>query len=164
MIDFVLALGSALLVVFYWSVCRRRSLSARVKLAALVIAYENDDTVGDAEKDAAQWSYSFATSWFFMPVMTLVAAPFLLWKIIRTDASSPVPEARDKIMNLAITMYIIRNPITSVVCLIAFSIMASLVAPVGILLNKFRGIPTAQSVYGAIAESASHAHIGHASA
>lgn len=151
--DLLIPLLSAAAIVGYWVVCRRRSLSYRQKAADLLVEYFGKHNVSDEDKDAAERFYKIARFWFFMPLMTILAFPVLL---VRVLAKKPEPQAtkeRVAITEMAMKMYLVRNPITGAVCLAAFFFSGVLALFVGLLINRVRSMPTPVSFYASTARA-----------
>lgn len=158
MISFIVALFAATLTVMWWTFWRRKSLVFRAAAADMIAAYEADELPTEAEKDSLQWMYGFACSWFFMPVMTVLALPVLFFRIFRGD-DKPVPARRAAIIVTLIKMYASRNPLTFVICFPVFGAITYIVGSIGMVLNKLRDVPSVESVYGDIAAGASTVHV-----
>ncbi|BBP60389.1 hypothetical protein [Pseudomonas sp. St316] len=157
MIHTLIALASALLIVAYWIVCRRRSLVHREKAADLLVEYFSRKGVSEEDKDAAEFFYLFATRWFFMPLLTVMAIPVILGKTL--SKRSTIAEGgkdKDLIIDEMLKMYMFRNPITGAVCFLAFFVIVSAAMLLGLFANRMRAIPTPSAVYMTTASKVYH--------
>lgn len=153
----MMALVSALLIVAYWIVCRRRSLIHREKAANLLVEYFNKKGVSEKDKDAAEFFYLFATRWFFMPLMTVMAIPVILAKTLSKRSSGPeTSKDKDLIIDEMLKMYMFRNPITGAVCFLAFFVIVSVAMLMGLFANRMRSIPSPSAVYMTTASKVYH--------
>lgn len=153
----LIALVSAMLIVVYWIVCRRRSLAHREKAADLLVEYFDKKGVSEKDKDAAHFFYRFATSWFFMPLMTVLAFPVILGKTLsKRSATGDGAKDKDLIIDEMMKMYMFRNPITGAVCFLAFFVMVSAALLLGLFANRLRSIPSPSAVYMTTAAKVYH--------
>lgn len=144
----LLSLASALVIVTYWIVCRQRSLIHREKAADMLIAYFDKKGVSELDKDSAASFFRFATSWFFLPVMTVLAIPVILSRVFskRPFGASNGKDA-DAVTDEIMKMYLFRNPITGAACFLVFFALVSIAMLLGLFTNRLRSIPSPSAVY-----------------
>ncbi|KAB0509648.1 hypothetical protein [Pseudomonas moorei] len=159
----LIAFASALLIVMYWFVCRRRSLVHREKAADLLVAFFDKKGVSESDKDTAYFFFSFATSWFFLPFMTVLAIPVILGRTLSNrPLNSESGKEKDLVTDEIMKMYMFRNPITGAVCFLAFFVMASVAMLLGLFANRLRSIPSPSAVYMTTATKVYHPQRRHA--
>jgi hypothetical protein len=140
--------ASALLIVMYWIVCRRRSLIHREKAADLLVAFFEKRGVSERDKDAAEFFYRFAGYWFFLPFMTILALPVIVGRTLsKRMISTDGGKEKDLISDQVMRMYMFRNPITGATCLLVFFVIATTTMLLGLFANRLRAMPSPSAVY-----------------
>jgi len=153
----------AAIVVVYWVQCRRAALKHQIRAVELIEEFINDESVSDQDADVAYGMYRMARSWLFMPAMSIMVPFAFAISVWRGDLDKPGRSGRrQKIMDSIMQMYMTRNPLTSVVCMLWILLTFSFILPVGILLNRIRAIPSAASFYGVVANATATASVAHA--
>ncbi|TDV54657.1 hypothetical protein EC919_104396 [Pseudomonas graminis] len=144
----LITFASAALIVVYWIVCRRRSLVHRENAAGLLVEYFEKKGVSEKDKDAATFFYRFATSWGFLPLMTILAIPVILGgTLFNRPLTSEGGKEKDRIIDESMKMYMFRNPITGAACFLVFFVLASVAMLLGLFANRLRSIPSPSAVY-----------------
>jgi hypothetical protein len=160
------AIGAAI-IVLYWVWCRRSALVHQARLGDLLVSYFDRDDVSESDKDAAYWTYSFSRTWFFMPAMAILSVFAFLYAIIADRLDSSLAnikrdDSRDEIMDVAIKMYMARNPISFILFMAGSLSIIGMMLPFGFIFRGLKSIPSPASVYSAIADRASHPDRRHA--
>lgn len=144
----LISLVSALVIVIYWIVCRQRSLIHREKAEEMLVAFFDKKGISERDKDSAAYFFRFATSWFFLPVMTILAIPVLLSRVFsKRQISASNGKDADAITDEIMKMYLFRNPITGAACFIVFFSVVSIAMLLGLFTNRLRSIPSPSAVY-----------------
>ncbi|WP_325436022.1 hypothetical protein [Pseudomonas nitroreducens] len=161
MSDVMIPLLSALAIVGYWVVCRRRSLVYRERAAELLVAYFEKKGVSEEDKNSAERFYMGARHWSFLPVATALAFPVILWLVLSKKVSTARDRDRMEITDSVMKMYLSRNPLTGSLSLVAFFTIALVAQFIGLMINRVRAIPSPAYVYMETADMLHH-HRRHA--
>lgn len=147
---------SLLVLCTYWHTCRKRALTHQSRVADLIEGYLGSPDVSDADKDSIYHLYVFFRKWWSLPILT-VWVPFLMTlsiikgkrptnkKIKKEDRKAF--EKREIISKLLI-MYIAKNPITSLLCMLCISACSVALAVLGATLNRLSSMPTIDAIFG----------------
>lgn len=159
----ILAFALAFGVVAYWAFCRHVAIKHQAKAAELVEAYLSTEGANEVEKDTAYVMYRMARMWLFMPIMAVLCIPFLPFMLLASPAKAKSPEVgeRQAMIDAIMQMYVARNPITSVVCIVPILLVIAVVAPVGLLLDRIKSIPSVTDVFGGVADSTAAYSVRH---
>lgn len=155
----IIGVFGALFVVLFWAICRRISLRHRETLAAKLEQVFANEEIPEVEQTSLYWNYKMARHWFFLPAMAIVMPFFMLFAMAargEKELSRKHSEQHDQAMNLVMKMYITRNPITSMFSLYCIFMSFALIAPIGLMLNRLKSIPSATAVMAMISERATH--------
>ncbi|WP_426817689.1 hypothetical protein ACP3TC_05080 [Winslowiella sp. 2C04] len=147
-INLTLAFALALLVVFYWVLCRKRALKYQAAAASLLEQYFADRSVSEKDKDSLLLDYKISRKWYSLPLFAIIT-PFLLMYMIvikkKIDAK-PIARTNQKLHDAAfeqcLKMAISRNPITSILSMAFIGVCFAIAIPVGLFLNRLSSIPT----------------------
>lgn len=159
----LIVLASAVLIVWYWIVCRRRSLVHRENAADLLVNYFEKKGVSESDKDSAEFFYRMATHWAFMPLTTLLSFPVLLARVLsKRPISLEADKEKDRITDEVMKMYLFRNPLTGAACFFVFFLMATIAMLLGLFANRLRAMPSPSAVYRTATVSVYHPPRRHA--
>lgn len=147
MSQLLLPLLGASLIVAYWVVCRRRSLVYRERAADLLVEYFERHDTNEAAKNGAERFYMNARHWLFMPVITVLAFPVILFSVLAKNPSVSISKERMAITDATMKMYLTRNPLTGTICLMAFFATALIAQFIGLLINRVRAVPSPAAIY-----------------
>lgn len=156
----VLALISAFAVILYWLSCRKAALKHQERVADLLEQYFNDHQVSELDRESAYWTYRFGRLWIFMPAMTLIAPIWLALSILIRGAgytAKKLNAQHSEIIDSIIKMYVAKNPLTSMICMPIFLFSVAVLSIIGLVTNRMKTIPTLESLYSSVAQTASHA-------
>jgi hypothetical protein len=165
-----LASLSALVVVAYWIVCRKRAYKYQQEAALLLEQYFADGQVSDKDKTSLYNDYKLSRKCYMLPFMALMT-PFILGYMLldkgRLDLDK-TPRDNQKLYSRAcdvhLKMMISKNPLISVLCLSFIGICFVVALTFAILLNKISSLPTFEGLVelfsrvGAKAASKAHIH------
>lgn len=157
MLDFILAALAAAGLMVYWTACRKASLQHREKAAELIEQYYQSKATA-LEKESIYGIYMTARRWIFLPSIVLVAPIFIIVDAFRHKSPTRRTNSKefDRIMDSVMSMYIARNPITGIVCLLTTIIMLLVTLPAAILINHTWSLSKVSltDFYGSIASRA----------
>ncbi|MCA4074847.1 hypothetical protein LD001_05815 [Pseudomonas kurunegalensis] len=150
--DFLVGLSGAVSVYLYWYMCRKVALPKRELASKEVAAYLDRDDITDSDRNKVGWFYFSMTKWYSLPLMTLIGFPVVLYGIFSGKMEkNSTPSEQDNAMNAAWRMYVVRNPVTTIVCLTMMSCFITLITPFGVLANKV--MPSISQVYKTVVET-----------
>lgn len=151
----LIALLSAALIYAYWIRCRRAALKHQTKAVRLIELFLEDDSVNEKDKDIAYGMYFMARRWIFMPIMAIAVPLVFVIGIIRGDMDSRMAgqDRRQQIMDSIMQMYMTKNPLTTIICMVMILSTLMVLVPVGIVLNRIRSMPSTAAFYGVIAHA-----------
>lgn len=169
--DLALGAAAAVLLVAYWSFCRSAAVKLQANAVSLIEDFYADDSASELEKDSIHWCYMASRYWIFMPLMALASPVALAFAMLTKRGESEAVEvaqrssAHNEIMDCLVKMCIVRSPLTAMLSMyVVFAVIAFL-APIGLLFNRLKSIPSPMSVYRLIAAELSlreprktHAH------
>ncbi len=143
MTEFVVASLLAALTVGYWALCRHRSLPLRERASQLVVEYVERDDVAEADARSMFGVYSVSTKFWFLPIAMIVAVPLMpILALIGKPDDKPTPADKRRIMVSCLLFHIVRNPITSVVCLSLIFVWTAIFVAVGLLTRRISSVPS----------------------
>lgn len=142
----LLGLFIAAVIVFYWMLCRKRSLIVQARAVQLLSKLYADEKVSDTEKSAAHFNYLLAQRWWYVPLLIVVMPFFLMFSLIFSRNGLPKPagdsSAHRETMDCVVMIYFTRNPITAALSFTVIILMAVPVLLIGLLLNRLKSLPS----------------------
>lgn len=137
MYDFFVGLAGAVLVLLYWLACRNASLPRRAKAANAASEYMDRDDVTDDDRHKVGWFYLSMTKWYSLPLMTLFGFPIVFYGVFSGEMAKHKRDAeQDPATDAAWQMYVVRNPLTTAVCVTLMGAFIAIITPFSVLTNK----------------------------
>lgn len=142
MVEYIVAAAFAAMTIGYWLLCRSRSLPLRERASALVAQYIERDDVSEKEAQSAYGTYCSVTKFWFLPLAVIVSIPLVPYvTLIRGDDEPSTPERR-KILEACMLAQLVRNPITSVLCLSLIFVWTAIFVTGGLLTRRLTTFPS----------------------
>lgn len=145
-ISVLVGLLASVATVFYWMLCRKRSLAMQARAVEMLEAFYADDTQNDKAKQIAHANYRLAQRWWYFP-MLVVIVPVLVPAIMLFDRQGLAPDGSNgtkmkELMDCLVMIYVSRNPIIATLCMSSIIIATLPAILLGVLLNRVRTIPS----------------------
>lgn len=142
----LLALIGSVVMVFYWMLCRQRSLVVQSKAVEMLKDFYADETQNEKAKHIAHSNYKLAQRWWYFPILVVIV-PVMVPVIMLFDRQGLTPDGGNgqkvkEIMDCLVMIYVTRNPITATLCMTSIIIATLPAILLGVLLNRLRTVPS----------------------